>query len=106
MEAGTGFMESLTDIINRLKTRGYVDSLTPKNDHFECESGKYKIYPQDISVDKVVRFENSSDPNDQAIVYAICAPKVGIRGIYVESYGIYQDDLSKEMEDRLKQHPH
>lgn len=105
-KAGTGFMLSLADAIRSLQKKGYTANLTPKYDHLEAELGKYKFYPQDFVIDEVVRFENTSDPDDQAILYAITASKAGVKGVYVESYGINQDEQSHDMIERLKQHPH
>jgi hypothetical protein len=107
LEAGTGFMVSLYEIVTQLEHKGYSENLAPKGDHFEARSGAIKIYPKDIVVDKVFRFENTSDPDDQAIAYAISAPNIGVKGTYVDSYGIYQeDDLSPELLRALRTELH
>jgi len=105
-EAGTGFMLSLTDGIQKLKEQGYKDNLVPKFDHLEFDMGRVKLYPQDFTIDKMIRFENTSDPGDQSILYAISCPEKGVKGVYVESYGTYHDELSELMLERLKDHPH
>lgn len=104
MQAGTGFMMGLAEAMHLLEKQGYTENLTLKVDHFECSSGKYKIYTQEFDVDKVIRFENTSDPDDQAILYAISAPKLGIKGLYIEAYGIYQDEQSHDMIEKFKHH--
>lgn len=104
LEAGTGFMVSLSDAIHNLVKQGYTENLTLKVDHFECGDGKYKIYTQEFEVDKVLRFENTSDPDDQSILYAISVPKHGIKGLYIEAYGIYQDEQSPDMIEKFKHH--
>ena len=102
---GTGFMQSLSDAIHNLSEYGgYTENLSAKEDHFECDSGKFKLYPSDFMVEKVFRFENSSDPDDNAILYAISDCNQKIRGLYVESYGRNQEALSKEMTEKLKMH--
>jgi len=106
MEAGTGFMQSLYEMIHQLEVRGYSENLGARVDHFEYQSGKMKLFPQDFVVDKLYRYESTSDPDDTAIVYAISSPSKGVKGVYVESYGIYQDDLSPEMLERIKQRIH
>lgn len=103
-EAGTGFMVSLTDVIHDLQRKGYVENLTPKFDHFECQSGKFKLYPGEIEIDKVIRFENASDPDDQAILFAICSKLQGLKGVYVDSYGLQHDELSPAVLGKLKAH--
>ncbi|WP_413288859.1 phosphoribosylpyrophosphate synthetase [Bdellovibrio sp. HCB337] len=104
MQAGTGFMADLSSAIRAFVKQGYTENLTLKIDHFECCSGKQKIYTQEFEVDNVVRFENTSDPDDQSILYAISAPKYGIKGLYVEAYGIYQDEQSHDMIEKFKHH--
>ncbi len=106
LEAGTGFMQSMSEVIHLLDKKGYRENFSAKIDHFECRSGTFRIYPKDIVIDSLFRFENTSDPDDQSILYAISAPSVGLKGVYVESYGVNQDEMSKEMIERLKNHPH
>ena len=101
LQAGTGFMASLTDAIKKYSDLGYTENLIPKIDHLEARSGELKFYPDDLVVDKVVRFENTSDPDDQSILYVISFPKSGHKGLYVDSYGTYHDELSHKMIETL-----
>lgn len=105
-EAGTGFMMSLADTLRKIQGKGYEENLTSKVDHFEARSGEIQLYPVDFKVDEIVRFENTSDPDDQAILYAISSDTKGVKGIFVESFGVYNEELSSEMTERLKEHPH
>lgn len=106
LRAGTGFMQGLADTIRNLnKFGGYTKNLTAKEDHFECCSGEFKLYPKDFVIEKVMRFENSSDPDDTAILYAISDPTQNIKGLYVDSYGAGQEPLSREMIDKMKSYP-
>ena len=100
LKAGTGFMMCLSDMIRELENKGYSENLVPEYDHFRFN--QTHIYPQDFYVDDVIRFENSSDPDDQAILYAIRSDKHQIKGLYVESYGLYHDSLSTAMLERIK----
>lgn len=106
LEAGTGFMPNLQEALQQLVRDGYSENLSARMDHFECRSGRYKFFPHEVIIDQVMRFENTSDPDDQSILYAISIPAKKLKGIYIESYGIYQDELSREMIERLKNHPH
>lgn len=106
LEAGTGFMMSLYQMVTQLEHNGYSENLGAKGDHFEARSGKIKLYPKDFVVDKMLRFENTSDPDDQAIIYAISAPQLGVKGVYVDSYGIYQESISPELLRALRQEVH
>lgn len=104
LQAGTGFMLSLTEAINKLQASSYKENLVPKYDHFECRMGAIQLYPQDFVVDKVVRFENTSDPDDQAVLFAISSPSKNIKGLYVDSYGSQHDELNRSMLRNLTDH--
>jgi hypothetical protein len=105
LKAGTGYMVCLSEIIRELQNEGYTDNLVPAYDHLCCRSGEVRLYPDDLKIEKMVRFENSSDPDDQAILYAITCEAQKIKGLYVDSYGFYHDDLSPEMLKKFKECP-
>lgn len=104
LEAGTGFMPSVRDILKRLQDKGYTTNLIPRFDHFESDCGTHHFGPNEFVVDEVLRFENTSDPDDQAILYAISSPRQGIKGVYIDSYGFYHDELSSAMLQHLRKH--
>jgi len=106
LEAGTGFMLSISEVIKQLSQKGYSENLSAKRDHFEARSGELKLFPDEIVIDNIFRFENTSDPDDQSILYAVSSPAKGVKGLYVESFGAGQEELSREMIERLKNHPH
>jgi hypothetical protein len=104
--AGTGFMESVSDALKYFEGLGYDKNIVPRYDHFEVDCGAKKIFPDDFEVDEIFRFENTSDPDDQAVVYAISSRAHNLKGVFMESYGIQQESFSKAMIDRLKKHAH
>lgn len=101
-KAGTGFMLQPIEAMRELESKGYDKNLVLKNDHFEIDSGHEKIYPNEFEVDEMVRFENTSDPNDQSILYAISSENHGIKGLFLESFGVYNEDISRSMIEKLK----
>lgn len=102
--AGTGFMEQADSALRTLARSGYTETLVP---HFDClEARGRRIRPAEFVVDELLRFENTSDPSDQSVLYAISCPSWGIKGTLLESYGLYQEDHSPEMLDKLGQHLH
>lgn len=92
----------LAEAIKEFQVKGYKENLTPSYDHFYFGPDKIEIYPHEIFFDEVLRFEDLSDPDDQSILYAISAPGKKIKGLYVESYGLDHDDLSRSMIERMK----
>jgi hypothetical protein len=102
LKAGTGFMNCLTDELHRLEAAGYRENLSACFDHFEARSGEIQLSPSQVVIDDHIRFENTSDPDDQSIAYAVRDRETGIKGVYIESYGLYHDELSQQMIELLK----
>ena len=106
LEAGTGFMPQMRYGISKFENLGYIENLIAKYDHFECRSGQVKLFPNEFQVDKFMRFENTSDPDDQSILYAISSNDGKIKGTFIESYGLYHEDLSPEILEKFKHMNH
>lgn len=103
-KAGTGFMESVSEAVAYFEKQGYDKNISLRFDHLEVNNGQEKIFSDEFEVDEIFRFENTSDPDDQAVVYAISSPLHNLKGVFLESYGIYQEEISKSMIERLKKH--
>ena len=97
LQAGTGYMLSLADGIHEMEKRGYTENLSLVYDHFTARSGEIELYPKDFSIDEIIRFENTSDPDDQAILYAISSRKRRIKGLHASSYGLYSEEMSPKI---------
>lgn len=67
----------------------------------ECASLKIEIRPEDFKVDKTFRFEGMSSTDDNSILYAISS-KDGIKGLLVDAYGVYAENISEEMRKKLR----
>lgn len=102
LKAGTGMMMTLTQGIRELRDRGYKSDFIPHYDHFSACHGEVMIYSRDIIIDDILRFENSSDPGDTSILYAISVRSGHIKGLYVDSYGTYHDELSPEILESIQ----
>lgn len=102
IKAGTGFMEPLCEAIEIYRKNGYSENLVPYFDHLATHSNNLKIWPHEIVVDEICRFENSSDPSDQSILYVISVPGRNLKGLYTESYGLYHDNQSEQLQEALK----
>jgi len=69
-----------------------------------CHHGNAILSPDDFEIDKIYRFEGESNPDDQAILYAISSPKFGVKGLLVNVYGISTDEASAALVAKLKTH--
>ena len=97
-------MQMPTEVMQDFEKKGYTKNLTLKVDHFEVDSGKEKIYPDEFEIDDFVRFENASDPDDQSILYAISSPRHNLKGLFLESYGLYTEETSRSMIEKFRHH--
>ena len=93
--------ETLIDVLNNLKKVGYDEDFNLKQNCFECRNGEYRIFHNEFEVDEYFRFDNDSDPADQSILYAISSEKYNLKGVLINSYGIYSEEITDEMVDKL-----
>ncbi len=87
--------------LTALKNEGYTLDFNLKPDCVECAEAHKQLHPDDFVIDKYFRFEGASNPDDNAIVYAISS-KDGMKGTLVDAYGVYADSLSTEMINKLR----
>jgi hypothetical protein len=95
-------MATVTEVINHLRQRGYVEDFNLQQNCLLCRDGHYSVFHDEFVIDKFYRFEGDSDPADEATVYAISCPKYDIKGVLVNGAGIYTNEMTDEMLDSLK----
>jgi hypothetical protein len=57
--------------------------------------------PDDFKIDAVFRFEGESNPDDQAILYAISSQNRNVKGVLVNGYGISAVDATDALIKKL-----
>jgi hypothetical protein len=89
---------TVSEAINNLKQQGFtIDFNLEKN----CiTSDTARLNADEFDIVDVYRYEGNSDPADEAVVYAI-ESKTGLKGILVMGYGMYSDDVSAEVLQKL-----
>ena len=95
-------MNTITEVLNKLKKDGYTIDFNLQANCIECEENALKIHPEEFVVDETFRFEGDSNPDDEAIVYAISSTKHKLKGTLVNGYGITSDELTNNMIKALK----
>lgn len=95
-------MTTITEVIDHLRNNGYLEDFNLQQNCMVCRDGHFSVFHDEFVIDKTYRFEGDSDPADEAIVYAISAPKYGIKGILVNGGGIYSEPLTDEMLQSLQ----
>jgi hypothetical protein len=93
--------ETLSEAISALKEQGYTEDFNLKENCLECIAGRQELLPHEFNIDKSFRFDVDEDPSDQAMLYAISSEMHNMKGILVNGYGIYSDDVSNEMLEKL-----
>lgn len=92
---------TLSQAINKLKLEeGYLYDFNLLDEQIELKSESSTYSVRDFDVDKVLRFEGMSNPDDNAILYCITT-KDGKKGTLVDGYGISGGQVSKEMLNKL-----
>lgn len=93
--------DTLSEAIQDLQRRGYTYDFNLKPHCLECASLKLEIQPGDFEIDELHRFEGMSSTDDNSILYAISS-KNGIKGTLVDAYGVYAQNISEEMRNKLR----
>jgi len=91
---------TLVETLESLRKNGYTEDFNIRFDSLICKTAC--LLPSDFEVDKTFRFEGNSNPSDEAILYAISSLDGKIKGVFVNSYGVYSDDISEELLEKLK----
>lgn len=91
---------TLVEILEKLRKEGYTMDFNIKFDHIICEDTC--LLPQDFEVDQTFRFEGITNPSDEAILFAISSISGDLKGVLVNSYGVYADSMTDELIDKLK----
>jgi hypothetical protein len=87
--------ETLSGAIDVLQQMGFTDELAARNGLLHCQADDLNYAPSAVTVEHIVRFEGTSDPGDESIVFGLVLP-CGHRGVYSAAYGTYTptEDLS------------
>lgn len=93
---------TLSETINDLRKQGYTEDFNLRTDCLECQGGKFRLFTNEFKIDKYYRFEGESNPSDNAILYAISSDHYALKGVLVNGYGIYSDELTDEMTKKLQ----
>jgi hypothetical protein len=93
--------DTLSEAINDLQISGYTYDFNLEPECLKCASLELEIHPEDFKVDKTYRFEGMSSAGDNSILYAISS-KDGIKGLLVDAYGVYAENISEAMRKRLR----
>jgi hypothetical protein len=87
--------KTISHAVNDLKKRGYTIDFNLGFNGIQSHKT-----PVSFEITEVYRFESSTDPDDEAVVYAIESHD-GYKGTLVNGYGISADPVNDEMISKL-----
>ena len=93
----------LSVTLAQLQKEGYTEDFNLRESHPADQRAAIQLSPEEFTVDKYFRFEGNSDPNDEAIVYAISARHGNRKGTLVNGYGLSSDAGTDELVRALGQ---
>lgn len=83
--------KTLSQVMEILYSRGYTEDFNLLEENISYKKGGEKVEITDIVIDKVYRFTGLSDLDDESTLYAMRNKKDGVKGVFVNGYGIYSD---------------
>jgi len=96
--------DSLIDALKDLKQRGFTVDFNLAFDHVKCQASGVCLNPSQFEITEHYRFEGNSNPDDSSVVYAIESKDGSMKGTLVSAYGMYSDNISDEMIQKLRMH--
>lgn len=96
--------DTLTAAVADLENRGYEYDFNLAQDCLECKALDLQLMPEEFEIDEFYRFEGMTDPADSAVIYAISSPVGNLKGVLIDAYGVYAENISPELLDKLKMH--
>ncbi len=93
MKAYTTILEAIQD----LQAKGYNDTFSIEGKMLQSQESRRRFQPEEVVIDKVVRFEGETNPSDAAILYAISSTQHEVKGLLQQAYGAYSDPESADV---------
>ena len=96
--------ETLSEALDDLRRRGFTTDFNLAFDKLKCHETGVCLSPSQFEVVEYYRFEGETNPSDESIVFAVESKDSTIKGTLVSSYGVYQEDTSEELIQKLSMH--
>jgi len=93
---------TLSQTIEGLKEQGYLLDFNIREECLVCNKTNSVLLPDEFEIDAVYRFEGESNPDDEAVLYAISSSQFNVKGVLVNAYGMYSDEASHALVQKLR----
>ncbi len=103
MEDSKTYMNTLSQILEKLRMKKQDNEFNIHEKGFTCGKGKY-YKPEELKIIKTYRFEGESDPGDSVILHVLEAND-GMVGYTMDAYGAYSNHINDGYDDFIKDIP-
>lgn len=100
--SGGSEMETLTEAIARLERRGFDAELIARPGGLLERDREGAVAPETLVVEEIVRFEGTSDPQDEAVLFALRSEDDRLRGTFLSTYGPHTGPENAAVLERLR----
>lgn len=102
-EGDASWMMTLTACTNKVKEDGYTEDFLVTKEGLTAYGSDHKFYaPEQVRIVNFYRFEGTSDPGDNTILYVIETDD-GKKGTLVDGYGAYSDTTVSKFIDKVQE---
>jgi hypothetical protein len=86
------YMKSLATCLNKVVHDGYTENFKVTESGLQSIEHDKTYSPAEVEVINFFRFEGTSNPDDEAVLYVIKTSD-GIKGTLTDAYGVYTDPV-------------
>jgi len=92
---------SVSEAVEELGARGYTACFRAEADGIRATGSDRLFAPEELVIDDLERFEGISNPDDEAVVFALRSRDGAVSGTWTVAFGPGMDPLDGEMARRL-----
>jgi hypothetical protein len=93
--------DTLSQRIEDLRKNGYSTDFNLEDEKISNNSNSLIYQVDQLHIDKVYRFEGTSNPDDNSILYAITADD-DVKGVLVDGFGVSGGQTSVKLARKLQ----
>jgi len=97
------YMTDLEKCMNKLEEKGFTDQYKVEDGRLHCLTNDKTYQAEDVLAINFYRFEGISNPDDEAVLYAIETAD-GRKGTLADAYGMYADPSIGEFMQNVEVH--
>ena len=93
--------KTLSEVMALLSSQGYTEDYNLLQIRGSRDNQSNEIDFANLVIDKIYRFSGQNDAADEAILYSISNLKNGLKGLFVNGYGIYTDEEASTIIEKI-----